>query len=146
MTCTFFGHRDAPSELRGRIKTTLVDLIQSQNADLFYVGNHGNFDRMAASVLRELSADFPKIRYFTVLAYLPEHDSDPAPTVYPEGIELVPKRFAISFRNRFMVEQSDLVIAYVTCPCGGAAKFTNLALKKGKTVINLAPFSGDTNF
>lgn len=138
MTCTFFGHRDAPSELRDRIKTTLLDLIEHQGADLFYVGNHGNFDRMAASVLQELSAEFPTIRYFTVLAYLPAHEPSPAPTVFPEGIELVPKRFAISFRNRFMVEQSDLVVAYVACPCGGAAKFTDLALKKGKTVINLA--------
>lgn len=55
-----------------------------------------------------------------------------APPVFPEGIELVPKRFAISFRNRFMVEQSDTVIAYVVSPCGGAAKFTDLALKKEK--------------
>lgn len=36
-----------------------------------------------------------------------------------------------------MIEQADYVITYVTHSWGGAAKFKELAEKKGKTVINI---------
>lgn len=41
-------------------------------------------------------------------------------TVYPP-LETVPRRFAISQRNRWMVEATDVVVAYVLCDWGGAA-------------------------
>lgn len=138
MTCTFFGHSDTPAEIRGRLKETVIDLIENHGADLFYVGSHGSFDRISASVLKELSSIYPHIRYYVVLAYLPTSDYKDIPTLFPEGIETVPKRFEINFRNKFMVEQSDTVIAYITHSYGGAAKFAEMAHKKKKTVINLA--------
>ena len=58
-------------------------------------------------------------------------------TILPEGIETVPPRFAISYRNKWMIEQSDYVITYVIHSWGGAAQFKELAEKKGKTVIEL---------
>lgn len=136
MTCTFFGHSNTPLEIRGKLKTTLIDLIENRSVDLFYVGDKGNFDRLALSVLREIGAVYP-IRYYIVLAYLPKEKTDSS-TLFPEGIETVPKRFAINFRNKFMVEQSDIVVAYITHSFGGAAKFVEMAVKKKKTVINLA--------
>lgn len=136
MTCTFFGHANTPLEIRDKLKATLINLIENRSVDLFYVGDKGNFDRLALSVLREISAVYP-IRYSVVLAYLPKEKSD-YPTLFPEGIETVPKRFAINFRNKFMVEQSDMVISYITRSYGGAVKFVEMAHKKKKTVINLA--------
>lgn len=138
MTCSFFGHSDTPADIRGKLKETLIDLIENQGADLFYVGNHGSFDRIVTSVLRELSAVYPHIRYYVVLAYLPLNNANDIPTTLPEDIETVPKRFAVDFRNRFMVEQSDVVITYITRSYGGATKFAGIARRKKKTVINLA--------
>lgn len=138
MTCSFFGHSDTPAHIRSKLNKTLVYLIENQNADLFYVGNHGSFDRIVTSVLRELSAVYPHIRYYVVLAYLPQNNDNDIPTTFPEGIETVPKRLAINFRNKFMVEQSDMVISYITRSYGGAAKFVGMACKKRKTIINLA--------
>ena len=60
------------------------------------------------------------------------------PTVYPEGLEAVPPRYAIDKRNRWMLQQSDVVVTYVTVPFGGAAKFKLLAEKTGRAVINIA--------
>ena len=57
--------------------------------------------------------------------------------LYPE-LERVPPRFAITHRNRYMVEKADLVIAYVSRARGGAYQAYRHALRKGKTVINLA--------
>ena len=72
MKCAFFGHRDAPSEIRDRIKETVIDLIEERGVTKFYVGNNGNFDRMALSVLKELSGMYPQINYYVVYAYLHE--------------------------------------------------------------------------
>ncbi len=55
-----------------------------------------------------------------------------------KGIETVPKRFAISWRNKWMIEQSDVVVTYVTHGFGGAWQFKALAQRQGKTVIELS--------
>lgn len=78
------------------------------------------------------------------LAYLPgprqSHEAlrdEEIDTVFPEGLELVPKRYAIVHRNRWMVEQSDYMIAYVTHSFGGAAQTYAYAVRRGLTIINL---------
>lgn len=139
-TCTFFGHRDTPNEIVPCIRRTLIDLIENENADLFYVGNNGNFDSLVLHQLEDLSKIYA-IKYYITLSYMPEKTQEQylsnKITILPEGIETVPKRFAISYRNKWMVEQSDIVVTYVTHSTGGAYKFMKLAKRKGKTVINL---------
>lgn len=136
--CTFFGHRDCPSDIREKLQKAVVDLIEKKDVDFFYVGNQGQFDAMACSVLRELKNAYPQIDYTVVLAYMPQgKEGDFSDTMLPEEIERVPKRFAISWRNNWMLSRSDFVIAYVTHTWGGAAQFVEKAQKKGKTVIRL---------
>ena len=139
MTVTFFGHKDTPKNIEPTLRATLVELIENKNVTVFYVGNNGNFDTMVRRQLEELSHTYP-ITYSVVLAYLPikksEYD-DSTNTIYPEGIETVPKRFAISYRNKWMVGQADIVVTYVTHSFGGAAQFKELAERQGKTVIEL---------
>ena len=143
MTCTFFGHRFVPQKIEPTLRSTLIDLIENHGMDLFYVGNHGDFDAMVRRVLRELSVKYP-IKYHVVLAYMPEkhYEFDPtdySDTILPEGIETAPKRFAITYRNKWMIEQSDFVVTYVVHGSGsGAAQFKKLAERKGKTVIELS--------
>ena len=140
MTVTFFGHKDTPKNIEPTLRATLVELIENKNVTVFYVGNNGNFDTMVRRQLEELSHTYP-ITYSVVLAYLPikksEYD-DSTNTIYPEGIETVPKRFAISYRNKWMVGQADIVVTYVTHSFGGAAQFKEMAEKQGKTVIELS--------
>lgn len=57
--------------------------------------------------------------------------------VYPQ-IEDKPLRFAISYRNRWMVKGADLVVAYVNHKWGGAYKTYAYAIKLGKMIFNLA--------
>lgn len=139
MVCTFFGHRDAPDTIRPLLQETLTELIERQDVRHFYVGNQGNFDAMARSVLAELQTTY-EIRYEVVLAYMPQ-ETDPfyknIPTVLPEGIEAAPRRFAIDRRNRWMIERSDIVVTYVIRSFGGASKFREIARKKKKQIIEI---------
>lgn len=142
MTVTFFGHRYVQNEIEPMLRSTLIDLIENRGAELFYVGNQGGFDAMVTRVLWEFSSHYP-IQAYTVLAYLPAGENGASdeilPTILPEGIETAPRRFAISFRNRWMIEQSDCVVTHVTNHiASGAAQFKALAEKRGKTVINLS--------
>ncbi len=97
---------------------------------------------MVKRVLIELNEMYP-IHYAVVLAGLPgkEYKSEgesPVDTILPDGIEAVPRRFAINYRNKWMIEQSDYVVTYVKHAVGGAGKFKELAEKKKKIVINIA--------
>ena len=140
--CTFFGHRDCPESIKPQLCEMLVDLIENHAVDTFYVGNQGSFDSMARALLRELAVQYPHISYLVVLAYLPtqrgEFDThDSSDTMLPEGIEAVPKRFAISWRNRWLVRHADFVVTYITVPWGRAAQFAELAERQGKTMLQL---------
>ena len=136
-TVTFFGHRDTPKETESALRLTLIDLIENKNATVFYVGNHGNFDAMVRRQLEDLSKTYP-IKYYVVLAYMPSKNDKPDEhTILPEGIETVPRRFAINYRNKWMLNKSDIVVTYVTRNLGGASHFMNVAKVSTKAVINI---------
>lgn len=142
--CTFFGHRDCPSSIKPKLHNVIINLIEKEHVALFYVGNHGAFDAMVRTQLRELEQRYPNIRYAVVLAYLPQKSNEFDPqdfsdTIFPEGIETVPKRFAISWRNKWMLKQADYVVTYVTHSWGGAAQFAEMAKRQHKKVINILP-------
>lgn len=140
MVCTFFGHKDTPKEIEPALRSTLIDLIENKNVNVFYVGNNGSFDTMVRRQLEDLSQLY-SITYSVVLAYLPTAKNkydDLSNTIFPEGLETVPKRFAISWRNKWMIQQSDIIVTYVTYSFGGAAQFKEMAEKQGKNVTNLS--------
>ena len=139
-TCTFFGHRECPDSIKIQLKGVLFDLITNHNVDTFYVGNQGRFDAIVHGVLRELQKEYSQINCAVVLAYMPgkqtEHE-DYSDTMLPEGIESVHPRYAISWRNNWMLHQSDYVVTYITHSWGGAAQFAEKANRQKKIVINL---------
>ena len=138
--CTFFGHRECPDAIKPKLREVLVGLIVNHGVDMFYVGNQGQFDAIVRSSLRELQKEYPQMGYAVVLAYMPgkqnEYD-DHSDTMLPEGIESIHPRYAISWRNNWMLRESDYVVSYITHSWGGAAQYATKAKKQGKTVINL---------
>lgn len=138
LSCTFFGHRDCPDTVRRELKRVLEELIVEQGVQMFYVGDKGQFDAIVHGVLRELAQQYPAIDYAVVIAYLPQGQTLENDTMFPEGLETVPRRFAIERRNLWMLAHADYVITYVTHDWGGAAKFARKARRCGKIVIELA--------
>ena len=138
--CTFFGHRDCPETIKTKLKEVLVNLITNHNVDMFYVGYQGQFDVYVHSELKKLKQEYPQINYAVVLAYMPgkktEYD-DYSDTMLPEGIESVHPQYAISWRNNWMLKQSDYVVTYITHSYGGAAQYAKKARRQGKSVISV---------
>lgn len=138
MTATFCGHAQLSqaADVEKWLYSVTKRLIE-QGVNIFYLGGYGAFDGLAASVLRQQKKRYPQIELVLVLAYLDtERDtSGYDSTVYPP-LENVPRRFAISHRNRWMVDAADVVVAYVLHDWGGAATTLRYARKKKKQIIS----------
>ncbi len=134
--CTFFGHRDSPPALEAKLEAVLRNLIEHQDVQHFYVGEQGRYDEMVWRTLLCLQKEYAQIAIEIVLAYFPKEKKG-TNTLLPDGIENVPPRFALDWRNRWMVNRADYVVCYVCRGFGGAAKYMELAMRKGKRVINL---------
>lgn len=142
MTCCFFGHRMTPPEVEPRLEATIEALLR-EGADDFFVGNEGRFDAMVQRVLARLQTRYP-LRFTVVLAYMPGEKAGtslPASyaTLFPDGLEQVPPRYAICKRNDWMVAHADTVDAYVTDYTGGAGRSVRMAERRRRRVIHLAP-------
>ena len=147
MTVTFFGHKNTPDSIQPILKKTLIQLIENEGADTFYVGNEGNFDRMVYSTLKELKEIYPFIEYKVVLAYLTKRKSDfytvePADTLFPDGLLNTPLKFAMAKRNGIMLKLADAVVMYACIP-GNTWNLKAAAEDKGKRIINL--YNADKN-
>ena len=138
--CTFFGHRDCPETIKPKLRGVLIDLITNHGVDMFYVGNQGQFDAYVHSELKKLKQECPQINYAVVLAYMPgmktDYD-DYSDTMLPEGIESVHPHYAISWRNNWLLKQSDYVVTYITHSYGGAHQYFEKAKRQGKYVISI---------
>lgn len=143
-SCTFFGHRYISDEIEEILTSLLIKLIEN-DVSIFYVGSQGDFDHTVIKILKCLKIKYPHISYYIVLAYLHATKDNYyfdyfENTLYPEGLEFVPQKYAIVKRNQWMIEKSDYVIVYVNQTFSNASKFKALAEKKGKNVINIADF------
>lgn len=140
-SCFFIGHRDAPESLRASVWAAAEGLIREEGVTDFYVGRRGNFDRLAAAAVRELRERYPQVRLFLVLAYLPPAGEGLPEgftgSVFPEGLERVPRRFAILRANRAMVDACPFLIAYAPYAVGNARKVMEYARGKGRRVIKV---------
>ena len=134
--CTFFGHRDCPEFIYPQLVYFIRELVLNNNVRHFYVGTQGNFDNLAYRALKELHDTFQEVIVFRVLAYKPRGNSIPD-SMLPEGIEAIHPKYAIPWRNRWMISRSDYVITYVTRDYGGAAKFEKEAVLQGRNVIRI---------
>lgn len=140
MVCIFFGHGDCYKLPEAVLLHAIEELI-IKGVDKFYVGHQGHFDSMAFSCLMKLKSIYPHISFTVVLAYLPTQKTEYDPyygySMYPEGIEECPQRFAIERRNKWMIDQADCCLCYITHSWGGAYKFAKQAKRKGLEITCL---------
>ena len=107
-SCFFIGHREASSEILPALREAVERHIVDYGVTEFVVGNYGGFDRMATKAVIEAKTQHPQITLTLLLPYHPaERPIDLPPgfdnSFYPPNMEKVPRRFAISKANRYMV-------------------------------------------
>ncbi len=141
--CAFFGHRDTPYSvaLENRLEQTVRQLI-AEGYDEFWCCEQGTFDWMARSLMLKLKKEFNYITICYICAYrcsesklkwLAEHFD----IIYPDEVAKCPPKSAILRRNRYIVENVDAVICYITYNSGGAYQAMQFAIRKGKIIINM---------
>lgn len=138
MVCTFFGHKDAPSSIKMRLEEIIEALI-NEGVKNYYVGNNGNFDFYVQGVLENIVKKHNDIRFSVVLSTINETaiGTKQKYTVFPEGLENALPKYAISKRNDWMINNSQIVITYVRHNFSNSHKWLEKAKKKGLRVINL---------
>lgn len=138
-SCFLFGHADAPESVLPDL-TAAIEREAAGGTRVFYVGYHGNFDRMAAAALRRVKQKFD-ITAMLVLAYHPAEYPVETPegfdgTFYPP-LEGVPRKAALVRANRHMAASADVIICYVR-HYGNSRTLLEYAQRRGICVINLA--------
>ena len=141
-SCTFFGHRNFNINAVPLILNTIRVLIENEDVDVFFIGNNGAFDASVISTLDKLRSSYNFKAYIVLPSYSPFSKCSatdlPFNTIIPDGLERIPKKFAILKRNEWMINHSDFIVTYVRHEAGsGAAKAKKLAIAKNKTVIEL---------
>jgi len=124
--------------LEKKLEQALTTILSEHTALTVLLGRQGNFDRIATGVLREVKDKYKGLTWYIVLENLPYKENNTEETILPEGIETVFPRFAIKWRNRWMVDNSDIVIVYMTRSTGGTAQLAKYARSQGKRMVNLA--------
>ena len=146
MIITFCGHSNClfSYDVKEQLKNILIDEINKNPTCKFYLGGYGDFDGLCLRMLKDLKTDFPEIELIFITPYLDKNYSKLEfaknhydGVIFPP-LESVPRKFALLKRNEWMVEQADLVIAYVKYSWGGAAKALEYAKRKKKRIINIA--------
>ena len=108
-------------ELERRILDFLEERVGDNSAEM-YLGGYGNFDTFAYDCCKKYKATHSNISLVFVTPYLTaeyqqkhlkyqktRYDS----IVYPD-LEKKPPKFAILYRNKYMIEKADYVLAYVS--------------------------------
>lgn len=140
MTITFCGHGKLNYNENDKNKLyNVVEKLILCGADEFLLGGYGNFDIISAEVVKSLKIKYKNINSVLVIPYIGRdfNHSLYDCSEYPP-IENVPKRLAIIKRNEWMIDKSDVLVAYVINHFGGAVKTLEYAKRKNKKIINLA--------
>lgn len=146
---SFIGHSDFLRNPRVEqlLFNALSEEIGGQYTVEFYFGGYGNFDAFAYEMAKKYQAEHPdaEMKFIFVTPYMTEsyqkNHLNPIRHKYDEilypPIEGKPLRYAITYRNRYMMDISSKVVAYVSRRWGGAWQTYRYAVKRNRKVINL---------
>ena len=150
-TVALFGHREIDNlyDFERRLTPLISDLIRKKEYVSFIIGRNGEFDVCAASTIkltrrktRTDNNDLTLILPYPV-ADMEHYDKYYDSIIIPESVCGVHPKAAIGLRNRWMVEQSDLVVVNVSRNHGGAYAAMKYAKRLNKAIINLVDVSID---
>lgn len=146
--CCCFGHRDVVDDISNELKNA-VQLAIQKGCSVFMLGGNGDFDHRFASAVRSAKRSSPHIRLILVKprfsniwnTYKEHYDALYDTILVPVELADVHYKSAIAARNRWMVDRSDMIIAYVHRDFGGAYTAVCYAEKQQKEIVNIGKVS-----
>ena len=148
-TVSFFGHREIENalEVERKLEAIITELIQTKQYIEFLVGREGEFDILAASVVKRVKKqmDYGNCSLIWVLPYIKAEfrDNEKNFLEYYDDVEVCEQsskahyKSAMQIRNKAMVDRSDLVICCIQHKSGGAYKTVQYAEKQDKNIFAL---------
>ena len=151
-TCCFTGHRDIPSgsyQIIFNKTEEMVETLIKKGYLYFGAGGALGFDTIAAFAVLKLKERYPDVRLILVLPCLSQTRGWASEDVkiYEDIKKQADKvvytseeytRGCMHKRNRHLVDNSSVCIAYLTESKGGTAYTVDYAIKHGLTVFNIA--------
>ena len=148
-TVSFFGHREIENvlEVERKLEVKILELIKTKQYVEFLVGREGEFDILAASVVKRVKKqmDYGNCSLIWVLPYMKSEfrDNEKEYLDYYDDVEVCERsskahyKSAMQIRNKAMVDRSDLVICCIQHKSGGAYKTVQYAEKQDKNIFAL---------
>ncbi len=147
MIITFCGHSDFVKTKEYEQK--LLDILEERagnNSTEMYLGGYGNFDSFAYECCKKYKETHPNTALVFVTPYMTleyqknhlEYQKTLYDNIIYPNIEDKPMRFAISYRNKYIIEKADIVISCITHQYGGAYTTYKYAKKLCKEIFNIA--------
>lgn len=142
MVIVFCGHSDYIQNTQD--EEIILNILEMEVGDApceIFLGGYGNFDDFAFRCAKKFKQSHPKAKSVLITPYLKKgknayEKADFDSIIYP-SLEHVPPRYAISRRNRWMIEQTDIVICCVSHSYGGAYTMYLDAKRNAKKIYNL---------
>ena len=143
---SFIGHRqiDRFRFVEEQLDRIISELLRKKEYVEFYVGRNGDFDTMVASAVKRGQKAYGTANSSLILvipysvANMDCLEKFYDEIWYPEELYGIHHKAAITKRNEWFVEHSDLLVAYVERDSGGAAVCLKKAEKKGIDIKNIA--------
>ena len=141
---SMIGHRVVEDySVEERLHELFWKLLRTKEYVEFYLGRNGDFDILAASVIKRLHKNYrdDNSAMILVLPY-PVKDYEYYKDYYdeiiiPDELHGVHPKAAITERNRWIVANSDMLIAYIRNKSGGTATCVRMAERLRRTVIKI---------
>ncbi|MBQ9901289.1 MAG: DUF1273 family protein [Clostridia bacterium] len=114
-----------------------------QGCDIFYTGAMGEFDSLFSSAVRKVKKTYPKIKlicvkpYFTIDLningeyYSALYDD----VIIPDELADIHPKAAIKYRNRWMIDHSNIILIFTKRSYGGAYEARRYAERIGKKIV-----------
>lgn len=143
-TVALFGHRrlDHALQAERQLEACISNLLRTHSQVDFLLGRNGEFDLLAASVIRRVRRDFGErsAALILVLPYLTAEyrDNEAEFCRYYDAVEVfsaprgLPDKARIPLRNRAMIDRADAVICCIEHPGGGAYEAAQYARAQHK--------------
>ena len=142
--CSFCGHRDVFEHyVEDMVKIKIASAVE-KGFTTFYSGGMGEFDAMCERAVREVKKNNDNIKLCLILPYMTSKISKNREyynrmyddIILPDFGNIHPRR-AIPERNRWIVNHSDAILAYVFRETGGAHATLEYAEKMNVQYVNV---------